>query len=192
MSHGRVPRKGKSHESRSAKQKSSSGGDFNRRTLGMKQGISILRNDSVNDSGSLLPFMIFLFILAITIYGISVNLFALQNSKLRLERWGEEMISDIYQDISYIDYYFRDSEQLLSENRKYVSVDCDDLLNKLNESSRDFPIEITLRSISCEHGQIEIILSENIKLPFTPAALSTIKPTVEVYIKGGLQQVSNE
>ena len=158
----------------------------------MKSAIKILQSNREKDSGSLLPLMIFIFFLTLTIYGISVNLFALQNSKLSLERWGEEMLSDIYQNISYADYYFNDSVEPTSEGRKYIPVDCDGLLNELYEVSLQFPIEITLNSISCELGQIQLSLSENIKLPFAPAALANFKPSVQVHIKGGLQQVSND
>ena len=158
----------------------------------MKSAIKILQSNREKDSGSLLPLMIFIFFLTLTIYGISVNLFALQNSKLSLERWGEEMLSDIYQNISYADYYFNDSVEPTYEGRKYIPVDCDGLLNELYEVSLQFPIEITLNSISCELGQIQLSLSENIKLPFAPAALANFKPSVQVHIKGGLQQVSND
>ena len=158
----------------------------------MKPVIKLIQNNKEKDSGSLLPLMIFVFFLALAIYGISVNLFALQNSKLSLERWGEEMLSDIYQNISYAEYYFSDSVGPTSEGRKYIPVDCDGLLNELNEVSRDFPREITLNSINCELGQIQLSLSKNIKLPFAPAALSNFKPSVQVHIKGGLQQVSND
>ena len=158
----------------------------------MKSVIKNLQSNKENDSGSLLPLMIFIFFLSLTIYGISVNLFALENSKLSLERWGEEMLSDIYQNISYADYYFNDSVEPTSEGRKYIPVDCDGLLNELYEVSLQFPIEITLNSISCELGQIQLSLSENIKLPFAPAALANFKPSVQVHIKGGLQQVSND
>jgi len=148
------------------------------------------RGDSV-DSGSLLPFMLFIFMLALTIYGFSVNLFALQNSKISLERWGEEMLSDIYQNIAYADYYFKEVTNPVNNSRKFIPVDCLDLHTAFTRAGLEFPEVIDVVSFSCNSGIVELAISKRVKLPFLPPALSNFEPKVQVYIKGGLQQVSN-
>lgn len=141
------------------------------------------------ESGSLLPFMALVFLVAISAYMMATNVYAATTSKIRLERWGEDFLTGIYQEISYESYFFDEQPSTNFNNRDYVPVDCATLLRRISQSMGRFPQGVNLRSVSCQVGQMRLIITRKVELPFMPESLAGLQPEVVAYVAGGLQRL---
>lgn len=141
------------------------------------------------ENGSLIPLMLGIFSIVLTIYIVGVNIYSLENAKLNLERWGEGVVADLYQEIAYEKYFFESQDSYYLGKRSFVPVDCINLLTNLRKNFRQYAPTRTLLSADCQSGQIEISVATNVKLPFIPQLFSDFQPQVVAHIKGGLQRV---
>ena len=157
--------------------------------MGLSYSAKLSRYQSDQENGSLLPLMLMIFLVACLAYIVALNVFTASATKLRLERWGEDLISNLYREISYEKYFFDENSSSGSIDRVFVPVDCNSLVRNLRNSSNEFPRGVLVERFDCQYGVLKITLSEEINFPFLPESISNIHPKVVVHIGGGLQRV---
>ena len=147
---------------------------------------------AASERGSALPLLTGIFLIALATYMMAVNIYFLQAEKLKLERWGEDVIANLYQEVAHENYYFGNSEIYTEGIRSFVEVDCSSLISNLKEKIKKFPNTKNLVSSSCSSGRLKISLSEAIRLPFLPQGLSNFQPTIVIHVEAGLQRVRSK
>lgn len=155
----------------------------------MKSVVSYAKSRAHQESGSLLPLMIIIFLIALFSYMVASNVFTASMAKLRLERWGEDLVASLYREISYEKYFFDNNINPSFGDRVFIPVECDSLLKNLSKSVGDFPNGIALEKFECQNGQLKVTISNRIEFPFYPASLSNVDAKVVVHVGGGLQRV---
>lgn len=141
------------------------------------------------ESGSLLPLMILIFLISLLAYMTGVNLYSAKISKFRLESWGEDLVANLFSEVSYERYFFDPHQNIDPRNRIFIPVDCGLVLQNIGVASRNFPRNISIDKAECDQGQLKLVLAERIAFPFFAEALSGIEPKVVVHVRGGLQRV---
>ena len=141
------------------------------------------------ERGSALPMLIGTLLMALSAYMVATNIYFLNVEKMKLERWGEIFITDLYQEIAYEEYYFTAYEPSSKELRNYVEVDCSKLLLDMREKSRTFPPAKSVESASCNLGRVKLVLSKEVQLPFIPQGFVNFRPKVVAHVEAGLQRV---
>jgi hypothetical protein len=162
------------------------------------------------DRGSILPLGIGLFLISIAIYMLSADIYSMRSAKLRLERIGETLLTNAYQNLAY-DQYFLESGTLIQEdNRSFLPFDCAELIQemenllakingnsdtgsistqKVDSSNTRLDSRIRAVSLNCSSSKLRLVLADQVKLPFTPPVFADFKPIVMATISGGLQRV---
>ena len=144
---------------------------------------------SKNDVGSTLPLLLGIFLLALSIFMISVNIFALRAAKMNLEILGEDLLSNVYQDIDYQEYFFGNSLAVTTNTRSWLPFACEPLVLKISEAARNLSRSTRMERVECKSGRLELLLSDEVQLPFNPGFLSNIRPIVFATVSGGVQRV---
>ena len=141
------------------------------------------------DAGSTLPLLLGIFLLVLSIFMISVNIFALRAAKMNLEILGEDLLSNVYQDIDYQEYFFGNSLAVITNRRSWLPFACEPLVLKVSEAARNLPRSTRMERVECKSGRLELLLSEEVQLPFKPGFLSNFRPIVFATVSGGVQRV---
>ena len=141
------------------------------------------------DSGSTLPLLLGIFLLVLSIFMISVNIFALRAAKINLEILGEDLVSNIYQEIDYQEYFFGNSIAVTKNTRSWLPFDCEQLLLKVSEAARNLRRSTRMERVECKSGRLELLISDEVQLPFKPGFLSNIRPIIFATVSGGVQRV---
>ena len=141
------------------------------------------------ESGSLLPLMILICLISLLAYMTGVNLYSAQVSKFRLESWGEDLVANLFSEVSYKRYFFDSYQNIDSRNRIFIPVDCGLVLQNIGVASQNFPRNISIEKAECDQGQLKLVLAERIVFPFFAQAHFGIEPKVVVHVSGGLQRV---
>ena len=141
------------------------------------------------DAGSTLPLLLGIFLLVLSIFMISVNIFALRAAKMNLEILGEDLLSNVYQDIDYQEYFFGNSLAVITNRRSWLPFACEPLVLKVSEAARNLPRSTRMERVECKSGRLELLLSEEVQLPFKPGFLSNVRPIVFATVSGGVQRV---
>lgn len=151
-----------------------------------------LRFNLESENGSTLPLLIGLVFFALSTYIVAVNIYFLGASKIKLEQWGEEFISSLFQEISYQEYFFDADEPIRDDVRSFVYVGCTDLLLQIQRKLNEVDPNRRFISARCAAGRISIVIEERVKLPFAPQGLSNFEPRVTAYVEAGLQRVRKD
>ena len=141
------------------------------------------------DAGSTLPLLLGIFLLVLSIFMISVNIFALRAAKMNLEILGEDILSNVYQDIDYQEYFFGNSLAVITNRRSWLPFACEPLVLKVSEAARNLPRSSRIERVECSSGRLELLLSDEVQLPFKPGFLSKVRPIVFATVSGGVQRV---
>ncbi len=141
------------------------------------------------DAGSTLPLLLGIFLLVLSIFMISVNIFALRAAKMNLEILGEDILSNVYQDIDYQEYFFGNSLAVTTNRRSWLPFACEPLVLKVSEAVRNLPRSTRMERVECKSGRLELLLSDEVQLPFKPGFLSNFRPIVFATVSGGVQRV---
>jgi len=112
----------------------------------------------------MLPLIVGNFLLALSVFMISANIYALRAEKIYLEVLGEELLSSLYQEIDYQEY------------------------QNVNESARVMVGKAYIKSANCDSGRMTLVLSKEVSLPFQPGFLDGFTPQVNAVISGGVQR----
>ncbi len=142
-----------------------------------------------NEQGSTLPLLIGIFLLVLSVFMISANIFALRVAKMNLEVLGEDLLSSVYQEINYQEYFFGNSESVTTYTRSWLPFDCGPLIRRTGELSRNLRRSVRIDTIQCSSSRLTLLLTEEVPLPFQPGFLSTFKPVVFANVSGGVQRV---
>ncbi len=111
---------------------------------------------------------------------------------MKLEQWGEEFISSLFQEISYQDYFFDSDELLKDDARSFVNVGCTNLLLQIQKKLNQVHPNKRFIATKCDAGRISLVIEEKIRLPFTPQGLSNFEPRVTAHVEAGLQRVRKD
>ena len=141
------------------------------------------------DAGSTLPLLLGIFLLVLSIFMISVNIFALRAAKINLEILGEDILSNVYQDIDYQEYFFGNSLAVTTNRRSWLPFACEPLELKVSEAVGNLPRSTRMERVECKSGRLELLLSDEVQLPFKPGFLSNVRPIVFATVSGGVQRV---
>ena len=141
------------------------------------------------DAGSTLPLLLGIFLLVLSIFMISVNIFVLRAAKMNLEILGEDLVSNIYQEIDYQEYFFGNSIAVTTNTRSWLPFDCEPLLLKASEAARNLRRSTRMERVECKSGRLELLISDEVQLPFKPGFLSNIRPIIFATVSGGVQRV---
>lgn len=141
------------------------------------------------DAGSTLPLLLGIFLLVLSIFMISVNIFVLRAAKINLEILGEDLVSNIYQEIDYQEYFFGNSIAVTTNTRSWLPFDCEQLLLKVSEAARNLRRSTRMERVECKSGRLELLISDEVQLPFKPGFLSNIRPIIFATVSGGVQRV---
>ena len=141
------------------------------------------------DAGSTLPLLLGIFLLVLSIFMISVNIFALRAAKMNLEILGEDLLSNVYQDIDYQEYFFGNSLAVTTNTRSWLPFACEPLVLKISEAARNLSRSTRMERVECKFGRLELLLSDEVQLPFKPGFLSNVRPIVFATVSGGVQRV---
>jgi hypothetical protein len=141
------------------------------------------------DAGSTLPLLLGIFLLVLSTFMISVNIFALRAAKMNLEILGEDILSNVYQDIDYQEYFFGNSLAVTTNRRSWLPFACEPLVLKVSEAVRNLPRSTRMERVECKSGRLELLLSNEVQLPFKPGFLSNFRPIVFATVSGGVQRV---
>lgn len=141
------------------------------------------------ESGSTLPMMIGLFMMALSVYMVCINIYTLNTAKLRLERIGEDFIASLYQEVSY-DQYFRDeSISSMEVHQRPIPVSCQQLLSGISRDSPSLAKAIKILAFRCESGRLNLAISERVNLPFIPQFLANFEPIVIAHVGAELRRI---
>lgn len=95
-----------------------------------------------------------------------VNLYSAKVSKFRLESWGEDLVANLFSEVSYERYFFDPYQNIDSRNRVFIPVDCGLVLQNIGVASRNFTRKISIEKAECDQGQLKLVLAERIAFPF--------------------------
>ena len=141
------------------------------------------------ESGSTLPLMMGLFMMALSIYMVCINIYTLNTAKLRLERVGEDFIASLYQEVSY-DHYFRDeSISSMEVHQRPIPVSCQQLMSNILRDSPRVAKTIKILAFRCESGRLNLSISERVNLPFIPQFLTDFEPIVIAHVGAELRRI---
>lgn len=148
-----------------------------------------------SDSGSALPLMIGLLLISLFAYMTVVDVYSLLISKMKLERAGEDLVSQVLSEISYQDYYFGGSSSnnspsfTATNNRVFIPVTCHEVIEKLSQLADALPRDTRVLSVDCASDQLKLSIKKRVDLPFLPQPLVDLQPEVVAFVSGGLQRV---
>ena len=146
------------------------------------------RIESRSEDGSMLPLIVGIFLLALSVFMISANIYALRAEKIYLEVLGEELLSSLYQEIDYQEYFFGESMNVSTGARSWLPFQCSILMQNVNETARVMVGKAYIKSANCDSGRMTLVLSKEVSLPFQPGFLDGFTPQVNAVISGGVQR----
>lgn len=146
------------------------------------------RTASSSEDGSMLPLVVGIFLLALSLLMVSANIYAIRAEKIHLEVLGEELISNLYKEIDYQEYFFGESMPVSPGVRSWLPFQCPLLMQNISESARVLVGKAHIESANCVSGKITLILKKNVSLPFQPGFLDGFVPQVNAVISGGVQR----
>ena len=145
--------------------------------------------DEPHNRGSALPLLIGILLLVFSTYMVAMNIYVLSIEKMKLERWGEDFIVSLYQELAHQEYYFGATEPYVEGIRSFIEVDCNGLIQNMREKFKLASQTKVIISASCASNRLRLSLSEEVRLPFIPQGLSNFQPKVVAHIEAGLQRV---